>query len=99
MEPARLAGAGESPRFRVAAKWIEYAPGRLVVPGPEWPEASIGDPDATIADIPAPGLCIGAGDPVLTLLATDSHVRMCLERLRRLRREWAARLGVLTTDS
>jgi predicted ATP-grasp superfamily ATP-dependent carboligase len=90
--------AGAARRSRVVAKWIVYAPRRLVVPAQEWPDDSIDEPDAFAADIPAPGTCIEAGEPVLTLMAADSHVVSCRARLRRLRRSWAARLGRLTTD-
>lgn len=90
MEP----GAETPRRSRVVARWIVYAPRRLVFPTLEWPD----DPDAMAADIPAAGTCIEPGEPVLTLLATDSHARSCRARLRRLRRSMAARLGRLTTD-
>ena len=81
------------PRSRVVAKWVVYAPRRLVVPEMAWEDGRIDDPDAIVADIPTPGACIEAGEPVLTLLATDSHAGSCRARLRRLRRSWASRLG------
>jgi predicted ATP-grasp superfamily ATP-dependent carboligase len=98
MEPARDSRTEGQPRHRVVTKWIIYAPRRLVVPAQEWPDDSIDEPDAFAADIPAPGVCIEVGEPVMTLLVKDSHVVSCRARLRRLRRSWAARLGRLTTD-
>ncbi len=98
MEPARDLGALGRERPRVVAKWIVYAPRRLRCPIGEWTVEASQDLDSRIADIPAPGVCIGAGEPVLTLLVTDSHAGSCLARLRRLRRSWAARLDRLTTD-
>jgi predicted ATP-grasp superfamily ATP-dependent carboligase len=84
-------------RSRAAAKWIVYAPGRLVVPEIEievGPTTADGlDSLSAVADIPAPGTCIEAGEPVLTLLARDSDAGACRARLARLRRSWALRLG------
>jgi predicted ATP-grasp superfamily ATP-dependent carboligase len=104
----RIGPAGEvrddgTPRSHVVAKWIVYAPRRMVVPEMAWDGVRAGDPGAfraaipAVADIPAPGICIEAGEPLMTLLARDSHVGSCRARLRRLRRYWAARLGITAT--
>jgi predicted ATP-grasp superfamily ATP-dependent carboligase len=80
---------------RAAAKWIVYAPRRLVVPeiAVETPPTG-SDAFTAVADVPAPGACIEAGEPVLTLLAGDSDAGACLARLNRLRRSWSLRLGL-----
>jgi predicted ATP-grasp superfamily ATP-dependent carboligase len=95
MEPVRDPEAEGGSRPRVVAKWIVYAPRRWIAPEIAWDGDRIDDPGAVpaVADIPAPGVCIEAGEPVLTLMATDSQMASCRARLRRLRRSWAARLG------
>ncbi len=82
-------------RSRAAAKWIVYAPHRLVVPEIAMETPVIDGPDAvtTVGDIPAPGAGIEAGEPVMTLLARDSDSGSCRARLTRLRRSWSMRLG------
>ena len=85
-------------RPRMAAKWILYAPRRMVVPPLDHVDETTEDPDAVAADIPAPGTCIETGEPILTLLASDSHEESCQSHLRRLRRSWSAWLGLLTSD-
>jgi predicted ATP-grasp superfamily ATP-dependent carboligase len=93
MSPAGNPEREGQPRSLVVAKWVVYASRRLVVPEMAWDDERIDDTDAVVADIPAPGACIEAGEPVMTLLATDSHAGSCRARLRRLRRSWASRLG------
>jgi uncharacterized protein len=80
---------------RTAAKWIVYAPHRLIVPEIEVEALAADGPDAlnAVADIPAPGVCIEAGEPVMTLLVRDSDPGACRARLTRLRRIWSIRLG------
>jgi uncharacterized protein len=99
-EGLRLEPAGELQgqrkwRSRAAAKWIVYAPGRLVVPEIEVVPPATDGPDAftAVADIPAPGAAIEAGEPVMTLLARDSDAGACRARLTRLRRSWSLQLG------
>jgi predicted ATP-grasp superfamily ATP-dependent carboligase len=96
MSPESDLGGHGRRRSRVVAKWIVYAPRPLVMPEVAWDCIATDRPDAipTLADIPAPGVCFEAGEPVVTLLATDSHVGSCRTRLRRLRRLWASRLGI-----
>jgi predicted ATP-grasp superfamily ATP-dependent carboligase len=86
-------------RSLVVAKWIAYAPRRLVMPEIAWYRESTDGPDAipTVADVPAPGACIEPGEPVMTLLASGADVASCQASSSRLRREWALRLGF--TDS
>lgn len=95
-EPAgvRRAKRTRKRRARAAAKWIVYAPDRLVVPAIEAENPAVDGPDGFggVADIPAPGTIIEAGEPVLTLLARDSDVGACRARLTRLRRTWSIRL-------
>jgi predicted ATP-grasp superfamily ATP-dependent carboligase len=95
MEP-REDRADEARPALVVAKWIVYAPRRWFAPDIAWDEDRSDGPGAIrpVADIPAPGVCIEAGEPVMTLLATDSHMESCRARLRRLRRSWTARLGL-----
>jgi predicted ATP-grasp superfamily ATP-dependent carboligase len=92
--------AGEPPSrqrrpARAAAKWIVYASGRLVVPeiAADPPPMDGLDAFATVADVPAPGTIIEAGEPVMTLLARDSDAGACEARLALLRRTWSMRLG------
>jgi uncharacterized protein len=96
IEPALDFQESGLPRSRVAAKWIVYAPRRMVVPESTWDAEVAVDPGdlPAIADIPAPGVCIEAGEPVMTILARDSDARACRARLNRLRRSWALRLGL-----
>ncbi len=95
IEPAGEPRAKRKGRIRAAAKWIVYAPDRRIVPeiepGPPVPDGT--DPFAAVADIPAPGTVIEAGEPVLTLLARDFDAGGCKARLTRLRRTWSMRLG------
>jgi predicted ATP-grasp superfamily ATP-dependent carboligase len=95
MEAAGETRGQRTRRSRAAAKWIVYAPERLVVPeiAADAPVADGPDAFTTVADIPAPGACIEAGEPVMTLLARDSDVGACRARLTRLRRSWSMRLG------
>jgi uncharacterized protein len=82
-------------RSRTAAKWIVYAPHRLIVPEIETDIPAADGPDAfaAVVDIPAPGGSIESGEPVMTLLARDSDAGACRARLTRLRRSWSMRLG------
>ncbi len=86
-------------RSLVVAKWVVYAPRRLVMPEIDWNRESSDRPDAIppVADIPAPGACIEPGEPVMTLLTSGADLGSCQASSRRLRREWALRLGF--TDS
>ncbi len=89
------AAAGPPPRARIVGKWIVYAATTLIMPEVEPPRAPPAGSEAFVAaaDVPAPGLVIGPGEPVLTLLAADRDARSCRARLRRLRNSWRARLG------
>lgn len=82
-------------RARVVAKWIVYAPRRMVVPEGAWDGEMAVDPGVlpAIADIPAPGVCVEAGEPLMTILARDADVGACRARMARLKRLWAMRLG------
>ena len=94
--------AGESPASidrptdRVIAKWIMYAPRRLVVPEILPEENSSNDLLAvrSIADIPWPLTYFNPGEPVMTLLAAGVDVAECLSRLIRLEQMWTERLGI-----
>jgi predicted ATP-grasp superfamily ATP-dependent carboligase len=82
------------PRRSVIGKLILYANERVVVreiaPGQNAAE----DPFALrpTADIPEPGSCFDAGDPVMTLFARGATVSECRQRLIRLHRTWIKRL-------
>ena len=84
--------AGGGPRGKraaatqVAGKWIVYAPQPMVIPESTWDEGVAADPGVVpaIADIPAPGTSIEAGEPVMTILARDWDVGACQARLSRL---------------
>jgi predicted ATP-grasp superfamily ATP-dependent carboligase len=86
---------------RVVAKWIMYAPRRLVIPEAAWEDIGGADPQAipALADIPAPGVVCEASEPVVTLLAAGPNVSSCRARLRRLRRSCGARLGLSATGN
>jgi uncharacterized protein len=94
-EPAAEPPAKRRRRSRTAAKWIVYAPHRLVVPEIELGIPAGDGPNAftAVADIPAPGATIGEGEPVVTLLARDSDAGACRARLTRLQRTWSMLLG------
>jgi predicted ATP-grasp superfamily ATP-dependent carboligase len=90
--PARLFDQ----RSPMVAKEILYAPRHLVAP------AIIADDHEThnvfairsIADVPWPGTCFDAADPVMTLFATGEDLGSCRWRLTRLKRVWMRRLGL-----
>ena len=48
----------------------------------------------SIADIPWPGTCFNAGEPVMTLMAAGADLAECRSRLIRLERMWTERLGI-----
>jgi predicted ATP-grasp superfamily ATP-dependent carboligase len=96
--PAPIEALEEEPaRSRVVARWIIYAPRRLVAPDPIARWAGMSEPDLipTVADVPWPGTEFEAGDPVLTLLASGAGVGQCRANLLRLRRAWARRLELI----
>ncbi len=94
-EPSPDSRESERPRPGIAARWIVYAPRRMVVPESTWEGEEAVDPGVppAIADIPAPGVCVEAGEPLMTILARDSDVGACRARVTRLKRSWAIRLG------
>jgi predicted ATP-grasp superfamily ATP-dependent carboligase len=52
----------------------------------------------SIADLPWPGTCFDAGEPVMTILAAGEDLATCRVRLNRLRRIWRQRLGFIRSD-
>ena len=62
-EPAPDSRESERPRSGVVARWIVYAPRRMVVPESTWDAETAVDPGVlpAIADIPAPGFASRRG--------------------------------------
>jgi predicted ATP-grasp superfamily ATP-dependent carboligase len=91
--------SGSRPRS-VIAKEILYAPRRVTVPELRTDDGESDDPFSrrSIADLPWPGTCFNAGEPVMTILAAGADVATCRGRLARLRRIWRQRLGFLRAD-
>ena len=83
------------------AKWILYAPRRLVAPEIVADENEPDDLFAvrSIADIPWPGTCFEPGEPVMTLMAAGADLAECRSRLIRLERMWIERLGIVGDES
>ena len=95
------ASAAELTAERMIAKWILYAPQRLVAP-----EIVAGENEAidlwgvrSIADIPWPETIIEPGEPVMTLMAEGTDLAECRSRMARLARTWTKRLGITGDDS
>jgi uncharacterized protein len=91
--PARA----HSPATRMIAKWILHAPRRLVAPEIVIDENESHDLFGVrpIADVPWPGTCFNAGEPVMTLVAAGADMAECESRLIRLEQMWAERLGIV----
>jgi predicted ATP-grasp superfamily ATP-dependent carboligase len=83
--------AGSRPRW--VGKRVVFAPTRCRFPDVADPHAAA-DPFALPrrADVPDPGACFEAGEPVLTLLARGPTARRCALALRRRRARWLQRL-------
>ena len=79
------------------AKWILYAPRRLVAPEivPEENESDDLFAVRSIADIPWPGTCFNPGEPVMTLMAAGADLAECRSRMIRLEQVWTKRLGIV----
>jgi predicted ATP-grasp superfamily ATP-dependent carboligase len=89
------------PRAHTIAKRILYAPHSTfapkIVPDQTGPEGLWAVP--SIADVPRPGTCFEAGEPVMTVLASGENPAACRRRLRRLERKWMKRLGFVAAAS
>jgi predicted ATP-grasp superfamily ATP-dependent carboligase len=79
---------------RVIAKWILYAPRRLVAPKITPEPNGLEHPldGGIIADIPWPGSTIGPGEPIMTLITEGSDIAECWSRMIRLEQTWTKRL-------
>jgi uncharacterized protein len=88
------------PVSRVIAKWILYAPRRLVAPEIVPEHNNINDLLAvrSIADVPWPGTCVQPGEPVMTLMTEGADPAECGARMVRLVRTWTARLEITDED-
>jgi predicted ATP-grasp superfamily ATP-dependent carboligase len=81
---------------RIIAKAILYAPRKLVAPDIIADENGRDDlfAIATIADIPWPGTCFQAGEPVMTLVAQGANLADCRLQMLRLVDHWSEQLGI-----
>jgi predicted ATP-grasp superfamily ATP-dependent carboligase len=82
---------------RIIGKLILYAPRTLTVPEIALDDSGSRDGFAVpaIADIPWPGTCFEAGEPVMTLYASGPDVPTCLEQLQQHRSLWMRKLGIV----
>ena len=49
----------------------------------------------SIADVPWPGTCFNAGEPVMTLMAAGADLAECRSRMIQLEQAWTERLGIV----